>query len=146
MAEKEMENTIRSFVETLEKKDVEKTLSFFTDDATWFTTQGIFKGKEEIKRYVSWMSKNLTGAKFTDGGIGIIIQGNKAVYQTIFESTYEGIKIKVNNVCTYEFSGEKIKNHWTISDRLSMAKQAATGPIARKAVNTIVARMEKGLH
>ena len=146
MAEKEIESIIRDFVDALEKKDIDRALSFFTDDATWFTTQGIFKGKEEIKRYVSWMSKSLMGVKFTDDGVGIIIQGNKAVYQTIFELTYEGIKIKVNNVCTYEFSGEKIKNHWIITDRLSMAKQAATGPIARKAVNTIVARMEKGLH
>ena len=146
MAEQEMEKTIRSFVESLEKKDVDKTISFFTDDATWFTTQGVFKGKEEIKRYVTWMSKNLTDLKFSDGGVGIIIEENKAAYQTIFESTYEGIKIKVDNVCIYEFSGEKIKNHWIITDRLSMAKQAATGPIARKAVNTIIARMEKGLH
>ena len=146
MDEKEIERIIRDFVDSLEKKDIDRSLSFFTDDATWFTTQGIFKGKEEIKRYVSWMSKSLTSVKFTDDGVGIIIQGNKAVYQTIFDSTYEGIKIKVNNVCTYEFSGEKMKNHWIITDRLSMAKQAATGPIARKAVNTIVARMEKGLH
>jgi len=146
MNDKEIENTIRNFVDALEKKDIDRVLLPFNDDATWFTTQGIFKGKEEIKRYVSWMSKSLTGVKFTNDGVGIIIQGNKAVYQTIFESTYEGIKIKVNNVCTYEFSGENIKNHWIITDRLSMAKQAATGPIARKAVNTIIARMEKGLH
>ena len=146
MAEKEIESIIRDFVDALEKKDIDRALSFFTDDATWFTTQGAFKGKEEIKRYIAWMSKSLTGVKFADDGVGIIIQGNKAVYQTIFESIYEGIKIKVNNVCTYEFSGEKIKNHWIITDRLSMAKQAATGPIARKAVNTIIARMEKGLH
>ena len=146
MDEKKIERIIRDFVDSLEKKDIDRTLSFFTDDATWFTTQGTFKGKEEIKRYVAWMSKSLTGLKFTDDGVVIIVQGNKAVYQSIFDSTYEGIKIRVSSVCTYEFSGEKIKNHWIINDRLSMAKQAATGPIARKAVNTIVARMEKGLH
>ena len=50
MAEKEIENTIRNFVDALEKKDIDRVLSFFTDDATWFTTQGTFKGKEEIKR------------------------------------------------------------------------------------------------
>ena len=92
------------------------------------------------------MSKTLTDMKFTDDGVGIIIQGDKAVYQAIYESTYEDIKIKVGNVCTYEFSGDRIKNHWIISDRLSMAKQAAKGPIAKMAVNTIVSRMEKGLH
>lgn len=146
MAEKEIESIIRDLVDALEKKDIDRALSHFTDDATWFTTQGIFKGKEEIKRYVAWMSKSLMGLKFTDDGVAILIQENKAVYQYIFEYAYEEIKIRASSICTYEFSGEKIKNHWTINDRLSMAKQAATGPIARKAVNTIVARMEKGLH
>ena len=146
MAEKEMENTIRDFVDALEKKDTNRALSFFTDDATWFTAEGTFIGRDEIKRYLAWMSKTLTDMKFTDSGVGIIIQGDKAVYQTTYESTYEGIKIKVGNVCTYEFSGDRITNHWIITDRLSVAKQAAKGPIARMAVNTIVSRMEKGLH
>jgi hypothetical protein len=146
MAEKEIENTIRSLVDSLEKKDIDRALSLFTDDATWFTTEGTFKGKDEIKRYLTWMSKYLTGVKVTDDGVAILIQENKAVYQSIFDSTYEGITIRVSTVCTYEFGGDKIKNHWTINDRLSIAKQAATGPIARKVVNTIVARMEKGLH
>ncbi len=146
MAEKEMENTIRGYVDALEKKDTDRALSFFSDDATWFTAEGTFIGRDEIKRYLAWMSKNLTDIRFTDDGVGIIIQENKAVYQYIFESTYEGIKIKVGNVCIYEFSGDRIKNHWIITDRLSMAKQAAKGPIAKMAVNTIVSRMEKGLH
>ena len=147
MTEKEIESTIRNFVEALKKKDMDRALSFFTDDATWFTTEGIFKGKDEIKRYLAWILKNLKDIKFSDDGVGIIIQGNKAVYQaTAYESNYEGIQIKVNNVTAYEFSGEKINNHWIITDRLSMAKQAAKDPTARKAVNTIVSLMENGLH
>ena len=31
-------------------------------------------------------------------------------------------------------------------DRLSLAKQAVKGPVARKIVNTIIARTEEGLH
>jgi len=146
MEGKEIENVIRDLVYSLEKKEIDKTLSLFTDDATWFTAEGTFIGRDEIKRYLAWMSKTLTDMKFTDSGVGIIIQGDKAVYQTTYESTYEDIKIKVGNVCTYEFSGDRIKNHWIITDRLSVAKQAAKGPIARMAVNTIVSRIEKGLH
>ena len=140
-----MENTIRSFVDSLEKKDVGRALSFFTDDATWFTTQGIFKGKEKIKRYVTWMANSITDIKFSDDGIGIIVKDNKAVYQTTYDSKYKGIKIRVGNVCTYEFSGDKIKNHWITTDRLSMVKQVATGPIARKIVNSLIAKTEQGL-
>lgn len=91
------------------------------------------------------MCKPLTDVKFTDDGIGIIAKGNKVVYQSTYDAKYKGIKIKVGNVCTYEFSGDKIKNHWITTDRLSMAKQAATGPIARKIINSVIARTEQGL-
>ncbi len=145
MAEKEIENIIRNLIDSLEKKDIDKTLSFFTDDATWFTTQGTFKGREEIRRYVTWMVNTLKDLKFTFDGVGILIQGDKAVAQSTFDALYNGIKIKVGNVCTYEFSEDRIKNHWTIIDRLSLAQQAAKGPIERMAVKNIVARSEKGL-
>jgi uncharacterized protein (TIGR02246 family) len=146
MDEREIENIIRDFVDSLEKKDIERALSFFADDATWFTTQGTFKGKDEIKRYLAFIGNALTDLKFTYDGVGILVQGNKAVYQSTYNALYNGIKIKVGNVCTYEFSEDKIKNHWILMDRLSLAQQAATGPIARKVVNSIIARTEKGLY
>ena len=144
MAEK-IESKVRDYIDALNKKDTEKALSFFTDDATWTANEGIFKGREEIKRYISWMLESLPDMSFADDGIGIIVQGNIVVYQHTFEATVEGIKIKVPSICVYEFSGEKCKNHWGYNDRLSPAKQAVTGLIGRKAVNTLINRMEKGL-
>ena len=146
MSEYEIENVIRNLVDSLEKKDTDRALSTFTDDAKWFTPQGTFKGKEEIKRYLIWMANILEDLKFTYDGVGILVQGNKGVHQSTYEASYKGIKVKVANICTYEFSDDKIKNHWTIADRLSMAKQVAAGPIARKVVNSILSRAEEGLH
>jgi uncharacterized protein (TIGR02246 family) len=143
MAEKEIENVIRDLIDSLEKKDMNRALSFFTDDATWFTTQGTFRGRDEIKRYLAYMGNY--DLKFTYDGVGILVQGNKAVSQSTYGATYKGTTIKVSNICTYEFSGDRIKNHWAMMDRLSMAKQFATGPIARKIVNSIIAQTEKGL-
>ncbi len=144
MAEK-IKSKVRDYRDAINKKDTEKALSFFTDDATWTGNEGIFKGREEIKRYITWMFESLQDLSIADDGIGIIVQGNIAVYQHTVEATVEGIKIKVPSICVYEFSGEKCKNHWVYSDRLSLAKQAATGLIGRKAVNTLINRMEKGL-
>jgi len=45
----------------------------------------------------------------------------------------------------YEFSDEKIQHLRTVFDRLSFAKQVATGWLAQKAVNSIIDAMEKGL-
>ena len=145
MSEKDIESIVKDLVESLEKKDTEKALTFFTDDAIWYTPQGTFKGKNEIKRYIVWMTKVLEDLKFNLDGVGILVQGNKAIHQSTYEGKFKGIKVKTANICTYEFSGDKIKNHWTINDRLSIAKQSATGPIAKKAVNTIVAKSEEGL-
>jgi len=143
MAEKEIENVIRNLIDSLEKKDIDRALSLLTDDSTWSIPQGTFRGRDEIKRYLAWLGNY--DIKFTDDGVGIIIQGNKAAYQSTYDATYKGTTIKVSNICTYEFSGDRIKNHWTMMDRLSMVKQFATGPIARKVVNSIIAQTEKGL-
>ena len=144
IAEK-IKSKVRDYIDAINKKDTEKAISFFTDDATWTANEGTFKGREELKRYINWMFESLPDITFSDDGIGIIVQENIAVYQHTFEATVEGIKIKVPSICVYKFSGEKCKNHWAYNDRLSSAKQAVTGPIARKAVNTLINRMEKGL-
>ena len=68
MEEKEIENVIRNLVDSLEKNDVDKALSLFTDDATWFITQGTFRGRDEIKKYLAWLGNSLTDVKFTDDG------------------------------------------------------------------------------
>lgn len=147
MADKEIEDVIRELVNSLERKDLGRALSCFTDDASWFTPHGIFRGKDEIKKYLDWMWNSLTDMQFTYEGVGILVQGNKGVHQSIYGATYKGIKFRVDNICTYEFSDDnKINNHWTINDRLSLAQQAATGPIARKAVNMIIAKTGEGLH
>ncbi len=48
--------------------------------------EGTFIGRDEIKRYLAWMSKTLTDVKFTDDGVGIIVQGDKAVYQSTYDA------------------------------------------------------------
>jgi len=75
------------------------------------------------------------------------MKGNKAVSQfTIEVKTLDGIKYEVPGVCLYVFKNEKIQQHWSISDRLSAAKQAAKGTVAKRVVSTIVNSWEKGLH
>jgi len=146
MTEEEIKNVVKSLVDALEKRDIDRAVSTFTDDAEWFTPHGTFKGKDEIKKYITWMTDVLKDLKFVMDGVGLLIQGNQGIHQSIYEGTYKGIKVKAANICTYEFAEDKIKRHWTINDRLSLAKQVATGPIARKAVSTIIAKTEEGLH
>lgn len=114
MAENKYEIIIRDYADALEKNDADRALSFFTDDAIWFNPKGIFRGKEEFKGYLEWLFKTTSDMKFVDDGVGIIVNGNKGIYQHIFKCTIRGTKIKVPTFCTYLFNGQKCKTHWTI--------------------------------
>jgi ketosteroid isomerase-like protein len=147
LAEGTIESSIRDLIDALEKKDVERAQSFFADDAVWHAPEGEFKGRDEIKRYITWMTS--TGRvqihKFEDTGIGILVKGNKAVYEYMWEATMEGASIQEAGVCLYEFRDDKCVYHRSIYDRLSGAQQGATGFIDKRVVNAVVDRLESGL-
>ncbi len=147
MSEEKIENAIRDMIDAREKNDVDGVVSFFADDAVWHAPEGEYKGKEEIKRYVTWIlsPERLKDVKFKDTGIGIVVKDNKAVYEHIWESTYEGNHIREPSVCVYEFSDGKCVYHRGISDRISGARQGATGFIETRIVNIVIDRLEKGL-
>jgi len=147
MSEEKIESVIRGWRAALEKKDVEKALSFVAEDAVWVAPEGTFKGKEEWKRYLTWMARVNADLKLKDAGIGILTKGNKAVSQYTLEvKTADGMKYEVPGVCVYEFKNEKIQQHSTILDRALVAKQVAKGIAAKRLVGSLVKRMEKGLH
>jgi ketosteroid isomerase-like protein len=146
MSEEKIAGIMREFVQALVRKDVEKAVSYFADDASWRTNEGTFNGKSEIRNYLTWMSKMVENPRITDAGIGLLVKGNTAVYESDQEGTYEGTKYGMRVICVHEFKGEEFQNVRTIYDRLSLAKQAAKGWLAESVVNSVVNRMEKGLH
>ncbi len=147
MSEEKIENAIRDYVDALEKNDVDRAVSFFADDAVWHAPEGEYKGKEEIKRYVTWLISPERGqdVKFKDTGIGIVVKGDKAVYEHIWEGTYKGNHIREPAVCAYEFSDGKCVYHRSIHDRISSTRQGSTGFIATTMINIVIDRLEKGL-
>ncbi len=146
MSEKKLESIIRDFDEAFVKGDVEKMLSFFAEDGVLVAPQGTFKGKEELKRSLTWLVETTSNKRVRDAGIGIMVKGNKAVHEHVFEAvTLDGMKYEILGACVYEFSGEKIQQHTDLYDRLSIAKQAARGWLEKKIINAVVNRMEKGL-
>jgi len=147
MSEKKLESIIRDFHEAFLKGDVEKTLSFFTEEGVWVAPEGTFKGKEELKRFLTWGAQSTPEKKMTDAGIGITVKGNKAVYEYVFDfTTSDGRRCHdVPGICVYEFSGEKIQQHRAYYDRLSVGKQMARGWFEKKVVSGALSRWEKGL-
>jgi len=146
MAKEEVISIMRNFKEAYNKKDLEESLSFFTEDADWVNPDGVFKGKEEIKSYFKWVFEIIPDQKLIESGVKIIAEEDRAVYEHILEGSYEGTKYQILVLCIYEFKGDKIQHVRSAYDRLSLAKQVAKGQIAKTAVNSIIKQMEKGLH
>jgi len=137
MSEKKIESVIRGWREAIEKRDVEKALSFVAEDAVWVAPEGTFRGKEEWKRYLTWMAKVTPEIKLKDAGIGIMPKGNKAVSQYTLEAkTLDGMKYEVPGICIYELKNEKIQQHSTVLDRLLVAKQVAKGTVTKRLVGS----------
>ncbi len=147
LSEEKIESVIRAWGAAIESKDIQKALSYVADDAMWMNDEGTFKGKEEWQRYLTWLTNQVAETKFKDTGIGVIVKGNRAVWQFTLEGkTLDGKKFEVPSVCLYEFKNEKIFQHTTISDRLTFAKQVANGAVQKRIVNSMVNAAEKGLH
>ena len=146
MAKEEIIRIMRNFKDAYNKKDLEESLSFFTEDADWVNPDGVFKGKEEIKNYFKWVFETVPDQKVIESGVKIIAEEDRAVYEHILEGSHEGMKYQILALCIYEFKGDKIQHVRSAYDRLSLAKQATKGKIAKTAVNSIIKQMEKGLH
>jgi ketosteroid isomerase-like protein len=145
MAEEKIEGLMRSFLKAVVEKDVDKAVSLCAEDAVWVNPIGTFKGRDELKRYITWLNQSIPDMKVTETGIGIMARGNTGVYEHVLSGTFDGMKWEVLAICVYEFSGEKVKNIRTVYDRLLLAKQATKGMLAKKAVNSIIENMSKGL-
>jgi len=146
MAEEKIASIMRDVSKTLETGDVEKALSFFAEDGVWVTPNGTFKGKRELRRYLTYMAQSMRDVTVTETGNKIIAQGNKAFYEHVIAATIEGKRVEALAMCAWEFTNDKVQEVRTVYDRLLMAKQAAKGWFAKTLVNSIVKQVEKGLH
>jgi ketosteroid isomerase-like protein len=142
---------VYGFGEAFVKRDVEKMLSFFAEDAVWVSPAGTFKGKEEIKRILTWDTQTMPTVKAKRSGIELMVKENKAVAEDIDEGWTEGKKFEMLAITVFEFSDEKIQHIRLFYDRLSIIKQVAmqykgiTGWFAKRLINYIVGCAEKGL-
>jgi len=143
MTKEEIASIMRDFVQTMAKGDVEKTLSFFTEDGVFVTPNGTFKGKDELRRHLSAEAESIQNMRVTETGNGIIVEGSKAFFEHIIAGTVQGKRAEVLAMCAYEFSDGKIKEVRSAFDRLSQAQQSVKGWLPKILINFIVKKMEK---
>ena len=138
MTNEEIASVMRDVVQAMAKGEVEKALSFFTEDAVWVCPNGTFKGKDELRSYLSAEAESMQNMAVTETGNGIIAEGNKAFFEHVIAATVQGRRAEVLAMCAYEFSDGKIKAVRAVFDRLSLAQQAARGWLPKMLVNFVV--------
>jgi len=151
MSEEKIESIVRDFGEAFVKRDVEKMLSFFSEDAVWVSPVGTFKGKKGLRQVLTWDTQISPIVKSKPSGIGIIVKDNKAVTEDFSEGFYEGKKHETLAITEFEFSDDKIQHIRLFYDKPSIIKQVTmqykgvTGWFAKRLINYIVGRGEEGL-
>jgi ketosteroid isomerase-like protein len=151
VSENGLEGVVRGFGEAFVARDVERMLSFFADDAVWVSPVGTFKGKDGLRRVLTWDTQISPWVKARRFGIDIMVKGNKAVSESVSESAYEEKKFEMTSITVFEFRGDKIQHIRLYYDKLSITKQVVmqyrgvSGWFAKRLVNLIVGRAEKGL-
>jgi uncharacterized protein (TIGR02246 family) len=140
----EIKRLVRGVHEALNKRDVDKAASFFADDVVSVSPEGTFKGRQEVKRYFTWLLGQYSQMKLNE--TGLYVDGNVATHEYVIEATSKEGKGSAPCVAILEIKDGKVQRIRNYYDRLGVAKQMARGIIATRAVNSIVDQMEKGLH
>lgn len=145
MSEEKHAELIYGLIKALEENDIEKALSFCTDDVTFVSPVGTFSGKEKVRDFFKWMIDTIQEIKFTKTGIEILVQGDKAVDEHIVTGKHDGEEVEISSICTYQFSNGKIKKMRDAYDRLTLVNQAVKGWLPKKIVGAIIQQSRKGL-
>jgi len=117
---------IESYISSFEEKNVEKILSYFTDDASWIAPQYKIKGKNEIEGYVLWLFENIEDINFIPDGIGIMINEDKAVCQNIFKAKIGETRVKIPTMFIFRLRNNKFSNQWIINNWFELIENSPT--------------------
>jgi len=145
MSDDTVQASIRSFLSSLEARNLEEALSFFTDDARFVSPFDTFTGKEEIRGYLEWTDETIEDLRVAESGVGILANENKGIIEHEFTGAVDGIDVQFLVVCLYEFSDGKIREVRQVFDRLEVAEQAAEGWLPKKAVDAVANNLRRGL-
>ena len=140
----ELHSVIQNILEAFNKKDLTRMLSFFADDLIFIRPEGTFKGKEEIKRFYTWMYSNYSEIRLTEKDF--IVEGNKAVVELVSEGASArggNKKQRIQALTLFEFRNGKVQQVNDYYNQLLIAQQLAIGWFEKTIVNAVVNRMHK---
>ncbi len=122
-----IDDLMRNCLQAMQDGKKSEAAEFFTVVGVWVTPFGVFKGKEEIKRFLDWQDRTMTWSVHKAGN-DIMVSDKKGFYEHEIKATVEGQDVEFCAMCAWEFDEEnKVKEVRTVYDRFSTLEQAATG-------------------
>jgi len=131
------------FHAALNNRDLDKALSLFADDASWIVMPGAtIYTKQDIKKYFEKIMK--TYPKFIVRDIHPpVVSGDMLTHEYIHEvRLQDGSEGQIPAVVVMELRNGKITQVRHYIDKLEAAKQMAKGAVTKRAVASIVKKVE----
>lgn len=152
LREAEIRETIAEYVAAYEARDIDRLLTFYSDDAVFTFAPGTFRGKDAIRKVFEWDARLSPKAGVRDRGIGLLVSGRTAVAERTIFLTYEGIPYEEVGATIYEFDDDGlIRRQVSYYDKLALMHQIASrypgiqGRALRWLTGYLVAQGSKGL-
>lgn len=127
----------------INKQDLEKAISFFTDDASFIVMPGgTCSSKDEIRKYFEKMLKAYEKIIFKDIHPPVV-SGEMATHEFMVNVKLEGgPEGTLPAVVVAEFRNGRVTQIRWYLDKLEAAKQLAKGTVAKRTVAAVAKRVE----
>ncbi len=128
----------------LEKQDVEKMVTYFSEDCKIEILGLELKGNINLKKWLNWFFNLFDTIKFEP--LVIMVENNVFFEEFIIYVTFnQGKKLSIKIAEVLEYENYKINSLRLYLDRLEFAEIFTTGFLSKKVVEIIKKRSIKGL-
>jgi uncharacterized protein (TIGR02246 family) len=143
MSIEENARILRDLHAAINKRDLDKAMSFFADDARYITMpSGTCNSKDEIRKYFEKLMKAYEKFNMRETRPPVV-SGDTATHEYMVDAKLKGgPEGSVSAVAIAEFRNGRITQLRNYVDKLEAAKQLAKGTLAKRTVGAVAKRVE----
>jgi ketosteroid isomerase-like protein len=118
---------IEEFRDAYQRRDINRLMGLFADDAELTWAVGTFRGKAAVRKVFEWDFRLSPAVNVRDAGVGVISSDHTVVFERVVEATAEGIPYEERAVTIYEMNDAgQIHRMRSYYDKLSILHQVAS--------------------
>lgn len=145
-------DVIERFRDAYDRRDVDRALELFADDAVLVFAPRAFTGRDDIRHALEWDARLSPTSGTRPAGIEVLAAGHVGVVESVVRQTAGGVGYECPVVSIFELGDDgRIKRLSSYYDRLGILRQVAgaspgiKGRALRTVVDALTAQAEKGL-